>query len=49
VPIFPKEPGFYVTNKAEEEKRLVSRRDGDRAEGVDRSAEPSQKIKNEAV
>lgn len=46
---FPQGAGVLRHEQGGEEKRLVSRRDGDRAEGVDRSDEPSQKIKNEAV
>ena len=47
VPILFKETRFYVTDKAaEREKRLHNRRNGDRPESVDRSAEPSQKAKD---
>jgi len=47
VPILFKGPGFYVTDSAAEKERH-NRRDGDRAEGADKSAGSTMESKAEA-
>jgi len=50
VPIFFKGPGFYITdNAAGQEKRLGSRRDGDKPADMDKCAEHPNESKAEAA